>query len=82
MIKPTKYSHPDRTTISLALLILIYIRKKRIVSYSNLLQFSKNKVKGGGVLFLPALNFLYILDLIEYHSKTDSIEYIGKYETI
>ncbi len=29
------------------------------------------------MLFLPALNFLFLMGLIEYHQKNDAIEYIG-----
>lgn len=36
----------------------------------------------GDVLFLPSLNFLYLLGLIEYHPKTDSIEYVGQNEAV
>ncbi|WP_416777131.1 ABC-three component system middle component 8 [Xenorhabdus budapestensis] len=34
------------------------------------------------MLFLPALNFLFLMGLIEYHTKIDSIEYVGPNETI
>jgi hypothetical protein len=34
------------------------------------------------VLFLPALNFLYLLGLIDYHPKTDAVEYVGPNEAV
>jgi hypothetical protein len=34
------------------------------------------------VLFLPALNFLYLMGLIEYHPKTDAVEYVGPNEAV
>jgi len=44
--------------------------------------FAKKKVVGGDVLFLPALNFLYLLGLIEYRPKIDAVEYAGPNETV
>ncbi|WP_414590540.1 ABC-three component system middle component 8, partial [Anabaena sp. CCY 9614] len=32
---------------------------------------------GGETLFLPSLNFLFLLGLVEYRPKTDAIEYLG-----
>ena len=77
MLRPTKHSHPDRTVINVALILLTRLRKQRLDAYVNLLEFSKKAVSGGDILFLPGLNFLYLLGLIEYHPKTDSIEYVG-----
>lgn len=77
MLRPTKHSHPDRTTINVALLLLVRLKTRRIEDYNNLRLYAKNVVVGGDVLFLPALNFLYLLGLIEYRPKTDSMEYIG-----
>lgn len=82
MLRPTKHSHPDRTVISVSLLLLGKLRKLRIASYDKLYDIAKTSVSGGDVLFLPSLNFLYLLGLIEYHSKTDSFEYVGHDETI
>lgn len=82
MLRPTKHSHPDQTIINLSLLLLKELMEKRIEDYESLYSFAKMNVKGGDVLFLPALNFLYLFGVIEYHSKTDSFEYIKKHETV
>lgn len=37
---------------------------------------------GGDVLFLPSINFLFLMGLIEYHPKTDAIEYVGPNEAL
>ena len=34
------------------------------------------------MLFLPALNFLYLMGLIEYRPKTDAVEYMGPNEAV
>jgi hypothetical protein len=82
MLRPTKHSHPDRTIVNVALLLLKHLRKRRFDRYGDLLVFVKKAVSGGDVLFLPALNFLFLLGLIEYRPKTDAIEYVGPNETI
>jgi len=82
MLRPTKYSHPDRTVINVALLLLKRLKKRRLDEYDHLLRYAKESVKGGDVLFLPSLNFLYLIGLIDYHPKTDTIEYIKPHESI
>lgn len=78
MIRPSKHSHPDKTVIYASFLMLKELRKKRVVGYVDLFQLVKSKVTSGEFLFMPALNFLFLLGLIEYKAKTDSIEYIEK----
>ncbi|MGP9688664.1 ABC-three component system middle component 8 [Psychrobacter sp. AOP22-C1-C5] len=78
MIKPSKHDHPDKTVIYTSFIMLKELRKKRVVSYSDLYQLIKSKVTSGEFLFMPSLNFLFLLGLIEYRVKTDSIEYIEK----
>lgn len=82
MLRPTKHSHPDRTVVNVALLLLVYLRKTRLDNYSSLRSHAKKVVSGGDVLFLPALNFLFLLGLIEYRPKIDSIEYVGPNEAV
>jgi hypothetical protein len=45
-------------------------------------KYVKKIVIGGDVLFLPALNFLYLMGLIDYRPKTDAVEYVGPNEAI
>ncbi len=82
MLRPTKHSHPDRTVISVALIVLERIRARRLEDYDALLQYARNAVVGGDVLFQPALNFLFLMGLVEYHPKTDAIEYVGPNEAL
>ena len=82
MLRPTKHSHPDRTVINIAMLLLKHLRKRRLERYSDLQMFSKKAVAGGEVLLLPALSFLFLLGLIEYRPKTDAIEYMGPNEAL
>ena len=82
MLRPTKHSHPDRTVINVSLLLLSRLKDRRVDEYHVLRKFAKKHVVGGDVLFLPALNFLYLMGLVEYRPKTDAVEYVGPNEAI
>lgn len=82
MLRPTKHSHPDRTVINVSLLLLARLKDRRVDEYDMLRKFAKKHVVGGDVLFLPALNFLYLMGLVEYRPKTDAVEYVGQNEAI
>ncbi|WP_339373496.1 ABC-three component system middle component 8 [Xenorhabdus innexi] len=62
--------------------MLTLLKNERVVSYGKLRDYAKKTINSGEVLFLPALNFLFLMGLIEYHTKIDSIEYVGPNETI
>ncbi len=78
MLRPTKHSHPDRTVVNVALILLRRLMVRRVESYDELLRLAREQVKGGDILFMPALNFLYLLGLVEYLPKIDSLEYVGR----
>jgi hypothetical protein len=82
MLRPTKHSHPDRTVINVSLLLLARLKMRRVDDYDSLRTYAKKIVVGGDVLFLPALNFLYLMGLIDYRPKTDAVEYVGPNEAI
>ena len=82
MLRPTKHSHPDRTVISVSLLLLARLKMRRLDDYDNLRKYAKRAVVGGDVLFLPALNFLFLMGLIDYRPKTDAVEYVGPNEAV
>ena len=82
MLRPTKHSHPDRTVINLSLVLLARLKMRRLDDYDTLRKYAKKAVVGGDVLFLPALNFLYLMGLIDYRPKTDAVEYVGPNEAI
>lgn len=82
MLRPTKHSHPDRTVINVSLLLLARLKTRRVDDYDGLRKYAKKSVTGGDVLFLPALNFLYLMGLIHYRPKTDAVEYVGPNEAV
>jgi hypothetical protein len=58
------------------------LKVRRLEEYGALRAYVKRFVRGGDVLFLPALNFLFLMGLIKYHPKTDSVEYLESNEVI
>ena len=77
MLTPSKYSHPDRTVISVALVMLSRLRRRRVESYDSLRGFLTKYTKGCDPLFLPSLHFLFVVGLVDYRPQTDSFEYTG-----
>ncbi len=77
MLRPSKHSHPDRTVINVSMLLLGRLKSRRVEEFATLKKFAKKNVSGGDVLFLPAVNLLYLLGLIDYRPKTDAFEYLG-----
>jgi hypothetical protein len=61
-----------------SLLVLARLKTRRVDDYTSLREYARKSVAGGDILFLPALNFLYLLGLIEYRPKTDALEYVGQ----
>ncbi|CAM2010410.1 ABC-three component system middle component 8 [Acanthopleuribacter pedis] len=80
MLRPSKHAHPDKTVIFMAIILLQHLKNQRREEFQTLKDLAKAKIKGGEPLFLPALSFLYLLGLIDYHRKTDAIEYLGPVE--
>ena len=76
-LRPSVDAHPDRTVIGLTVVLLRHLKAQRLAEYEALRALSKKAVSGDDSLFLPALNVLYLLGLVEYRPKTDCIEYLG-----
>lgn len=77
MLRPTKHSHPDRTLVGVATVLLGRLRDRRAENYDALLDHARKRVGGSDVLFRPALSFLFLLGLVEYRPKNDCFEYMG-----
>jgi hypothetical protein len=82
MLRPSKHSHPDQTVMNVATLLLKRLKTIRIEECDKLRSYTERAVTGGDVLYLPSLSLLYLLGLIDYRPKTDSIEYVGPNETV
>ena len=77
MITPEKHLNLDACVLRSGAVILSTLRKNRIVALPKL---REDLEKAVGVdaefLFMPAVNFLFLLGRIEYHPSTDSFEYL------
>lgn len=77
-IQPDKYTDPDKSVMYAATLMLKSLRGDRYVDFDKLLSVVKQATGSDYVLFMPAINLLYLLGLVEYHPTNDSFEYTGK----
>jgi hypothetical protein len=77
VIAPSKHSHPDRTALYLASVLLQHLKRVRVSAYTELLGVAKKRVAGAEAIFLPALGLLFLLGLVDYRKKTDSFEFVG-----
>lgn len=82
MLRPTKHSHPDRTVVGVSLVLLRRLKSRRFDEYDALRKYARKAIAGGDILFLPALDFLFLLGLVEYRPKNDSLEYMGPNEAL
>jgi hypothetical protein len=77
MLRPTKHSDPQLTILPIAGELLKRLRKKRLCSLADL-RLCVEKLGADRVpLLLPSITLLYLLGLVEYRRKTDSMEYVG-----
>lgn len=78
MIRPNKNSHPDKTLMSAATVLLKRLRRRRSESFDDLRSVLTTHEADAESLFLPAVNLLFMLGLIEYRKKNDTFEYVGQ----
>lgn len=77
MLRPTKHSDPSSTILPVASDLLTHLQRYRTESFVEMRAIVKKKRTDSDPLFVPALNLLFGLGLIEYHPKTDSFEYLN-----
>jgi hypothetical protein len=82
MLRPSKHSHPDQTIVNVAMLLLKRLKRLRLEECDKLRSYVKKAVIGGDALYLSSLSLLYLLGLVDYRPKTDSIEYVGPNEAV
>jgi hypothetical protein len=68
--------------MNVSMLLLGRLKARRVEEYEALKKLVKRNVSGGDVLFLPAMNLLYLLGLVEYRPKTDAFESLGPNEAV
>ena len=81
MLKPDKHLDLNISTLKVSAIILKYLKKKRVVTYRELLDMvSKSlEINLDDVIYIitPAINLVFLLGKLDYHPKTDSFEFLG-----
>jgi hypothetical protein len=77
ILLPNKNTNPDLTCLAVSTFILKRLKSKKFEKYTILFELVKKNNKRSASLFVNALELLFMLDLINYHNKTDIIEYNG-----
>ena len=55
---------------------LKWLSKQRLISYTDLYRRLENHLGSDArTVFIPTLSFLFLLNKVDYHEKTDSFEY-------
>jgi len=78
MLRPSTLEHPDRTVLHVAMLLLAHIKENRVAEFTTLQGIAKAGVADADHLFVPALDILFLLGLVEYQLKTDTFVFPGR----
>lgn len=79
MLRPSKHLDLSKSPLRVASEIIIYLKRRRMVSYADLMNLIDKRIgDSGDSIVLPALNLCYVLGVLEYHVKNDSFEYTGR----
>lgn len=77
MITATKHLDLDRSVLWVSAEALRKLRKRRIMTYDELVVFLRGRVgDDGDAVVGPAISFLFLVARLTYHPKTDSFEYL------
>jgi len=77
MLRPTRHSNPSRTVLPTAGLLLKRLRRYRTETFASLRAHLRAQAPDLDILFVPAIDLLFLLGLVQYHRQTDSFEYVG-----
>ena len=76
MLTPKKYLNLDVSVLRVSSIMLRELKRRGVIEFERLrLLVVKRVGVDGELVFLPALNFLFLLGRVEYHLKNDTIEY-------
>ncbi len=76
MIRPAKHLDLNTCVIRLASRLLAKLQRERVCGFEQLRRSLDHIGPDADVLFLPTVDFLYLLGRLDYHSQTDSFEYL------
>ncbi len=77
MITPAKHLDLDLSVLRAGAIMLNTLRKARRIELPKMREKLVSTMGADAeLIFMPALNFLFLLGRLEYHSKNDSLEYL------
>jgi hypothetical protein len=76
MIAPHRFLNLETSVIAIGAIVIKHLQKRGAVKFDELYALVSEGVTGESAkyMFLPAINFLYLLDKIEYNSQMDTFE--------
>ena len=78
MLTPKKHLDLDTSVLRVSSIILKELQRKGVIEYERLRGVVERRTGSDGLMsFVPGLNVLYLLGLVDYHVKNDTIEYRG-----
>jgi len=78
MIKPGKHLNLNVCVLRIAAIVLAHLQRYRVEGCTALLKAVQEAAGDDAeVWFLPAIDFLYLMGRVDYHSHTDTFEYLA-----
>lgn len=76
MLTPKKHLDLDSSVLRVAAIMLRSLKRPGVMEFERLRGVVLRRVgEGGEVSFMPALNFLFLLGRVDYHTQNDTVEY-------
>lgn len=76
MIRPAKHLDLNTCVIRGAAHLLAKLQTERLCGYDDLRVELSKIGPDADVVFLPTIHFLFLIGRVEYHTQTDSFEYV------
>jgi hypothetical protein len=77
MLTPEKHMNLDASVLRSGAILLSSLQKSRIVPLPKLRDdLTKAIGDDAEFVFIPAVNFLFLIGRLDYHPSTDSFEYL------
>jgi hypothetical protein len=76
MIRPAKHLNLNTCVLRAASRLLTRLKEERLCRFEELRHSLDDLGPDADVLFLPTVHFLFLVGRVEYHSQTDSFEYL------
>lgn len=77
MLTPKKHLNLDVSVLRVSSLLLSELRRRGVVEIEKLRAYAIRRAgEDAEMVFLPSLNFLFLLGRIAYHDKNDTIEFL------